>query len=1427
MSTTIDSKVVEMRFDNKQFEAGVQQTVSSISKLNDSFGKMESSGYEAGFSLKDVIAKTFSVAEWQAARALVDGVTSSVKSLADQMLGLTAAQAGFSEYELKMGSIQTIMASTGEDLETVNGYLNELNEYSDKTIYSFSDMTSNIGKFTNAGVSLKDSVAAIQGVANVAALSGANSNEASRAMYNFSQALSAGYVKLIDWKSIENANMATVGFKEELIKTAVSLGTVTKEADGTYKTLSGNTFSATKNFNEVLQDQWMTSEVLTQTLANYSDETTEIGAKATQAATEVKTFSQMMDTLKESAQSGWAQTWELIFGDFEEGKALWTDLNEIFGGIIEASSESRNALLEDWKALGGREHLYDSLMNLIKAIGSIVKPIKDAFSEIFPPATAQTLFDLTEGIKKFTEGLILSDDAAYNLKRIFKGLFAVFDIGKELISAVFKGVSSLFGGVEELSGGVLEVTGSFADWIVNVRDFIKENDIFNKVVQTIAGGVNSIVSAVKKVVKVLKDKFVSPGLERLGIRLGQIGEATGAMKDGIVKSFQDMGDALRRCAFFKLIEATWNAIKTIGSGIAKAFSILTGKLFEKISNINYEGVLDFLNTLSVSGIALMIAKFIKGLSDIIEPIGSFKDGLKDIVGGIKDVLGGAKNALADFSMSLKSETLKKLATAIAILAAALFVISLIDSDKLAASLGSVAVLFTELIGAMGALNKLGIDWKVSLAAGALTKIASALLTLSIALKLISTIEPNQLFVSLVAIGVALAALVTAVKMLPQKDVRNAAKAISKLSSSLVVMAIAIKILSTISWQDMLVALGGMAVGLAAMVGAVNLLPGPKVNKGAKAISKLSSSLVVMAIAIKILSTISWQDMLIGLGGMVVGLAAMVGAVNLLPKDMAARTFGITAAATAILILSAAMKILSTMSWESMAIGLVALAGSLGVLVLALNLMSNALPGAWALMVATAALMALAPVLMLLGTMSWESIIKGLVSIGGAFLILGVAGYTLGPVVGIIAALAGAIALIGVGVLAAGVGLMALGAGLTSLSIGITAFVASIGSVLTGIIAIITAVIVGILEGIANGIVAFCGIITDGASAICEAVTAVLTSILNAIIEVLPALGECIRLLITEVLRIIVECTPKLVEAVCIIIVQMLQGIADYLPAILEAAVNLIGAFLRGIGEQVPRVVDAAIDMIVRFINGLAKGIVDNTKKMIDAVNNLMSAVFEAIGMYVGNIPKLGKQLIQGFVKGIKASAGDLWNAVVGVVKDAWNGVLKFLGIKSPSRLAAEAGMFIDEGLAIGLEKYSDVADKAAKNLGKDTMGSLRDAISNASDSLNGDIDTQPTIAPVLDLSNVKSGAAAIDGMLNSGASVGVHANVGSISSMMNRRNQNGANDDVVSELSKLNKKLDNVKSETITINGVTYDDGSNIVGAVKEIVRAARIERRA
>ena len=437
MSNSIDSKVVEMKFDNRDFETNVKNTMSTLDKLKDKLkfkgaeagltsiqkvsDKIDFSGVSNGLDIASVKFSAFQIAGITA----ISNITNSLLGLSKNIVNTFAIEPrtqGFNEYELKMGSVQNIMNATGASVEEVGRYLDELNNYADKTIYSFSDMTANIGKFTNAGVGLDKAVAAIQGISNEAALSGANANEASRAMYNFAQALSQGSVRLIDWKSIELANMATLDFKNQLIQTAVEMGTLV-EQNGKYisttRDATGNVsdaFDATSRFNDSLSSQWMTTDVLVATLGRYADETTDIGKKAFAAAKDVKTFSMMWDTLKESAGSGWAETFELIFGNFEEAKVLWTSLTEVFGNVIDKISTARNTLVKS--VMQGS---WGQFVDKITAAGISLDSFKSKLTEI-ANAKGIDINSLIEKYGSFEAALSRCDNAGSLVSETLKNL---------------------------------------------------------------------------------------------------------------------------------------------------------------------------------------------------------------------------------------------------------------------------------------------------------------------------------------------------------------------------------------------------------------------------------------------------------------------------------------------------------------------------------------------------------------------------------------------------------------------------------------------------------------------------------------------------------------------------------------------------------------------------------------------------------------------------------------------------------------------------------------------------------------------------------------------------------------------------------------------------------------------------------------------
>ena len=1298
MSKTVDERVVEMRFDNKQFEQNVQTSLSTLDKLKRSLNldgaakgleNVNSAAKNCNMSgltsaVETVHAK-FSAFEVMAVTALAN-ITNSVINTGKQMLHsltIEPISQGFEEYELKMGSIQTIMMSTGASLEEVNGYLQELNTYSDKTIYSFADMTSNIGKFTNAGVKLEDAVMAIQGVSNEAAISGANANEASRAMYNFAQALSAGYVKLIDWKSIENANMATVEFKTQLLEAAVAAGTVEKTADGMYRVLTENNqgstmddaIDATKNFNDSLQYQWMTTEVLVNTLRDYADETTDIGKRAFAAAQDVKTFTQLMDTLKEAVGSGWAMTWEILFGDFEEAKTLWTSLSASIGGFIDAQSDARNSMLKGWKDMGGRTALIEAAKNAFEGLASVVKPISEGFREIFPPITSERLYNLTVGLKEFTSHLKLGESASKNLKNTFKGLFAVLDIVKQAFSAVFNAIVPLFGGLDDLGGGILTVTGGIGEWLVALDEFIKKNDIFNKAIQGVIGFVGKAAGAFKDFAAEIKDRFNLPDLdeikeslkdflnlvkekiklpglelihatlERIHERMSHVGESAGNMKNGVLNAIEAMGNALANCKFLQLLQALWNGVKAIGGGIAKALSGLADTLIEKVSNADFSGAIDLLNGLFIGRIALAVT------------------------GTLDDVRG----CFEAYQTQLKAGTLLKIASAIAILAGSIVVISLIDSEKLSASLGAIAVLFGELIASMAAFNKLGGFSGIGGFSGKgstnLIVFAAAVLVLSNAVKKMADLSWGELAEGLVGVGVLLAeldAFMATAKF--SKKATSTATGMVILAAAVKILASVVKDLADLEWEQ----LGKGLVGVGVLLAEVDIFLNTA-KFGGKAIST-ATGMVILAAAMKILASVckdfgemKWEEIGKGLTSVGILLAEVAAFTNLTgnAKHVISSGLALIEIAAAMKIFASAMSDFAQFSWEQIGKGLTAMGGALAEVAIATKLMPKNMVGiGTGLVIVGAALEIVAHSLGKMGNFSWEQIAKGLVTMGvaltelavglnfmkgtlsgsAAMLVAAAALAVLTPVLSVLGAMswvsiakglvtiAGAFTVLGVagavltplvptilglsGAFALiGVGVLAIGAGLLAAGTGLSAlavgFTALAAAGAAGATAIVASLTV-IITGVAALIPAVLEKIGEGIIAFCRVIA-----------ESAPAIGEAIKAVVLSLLDVLLECVPQIADGALALIAAVLEALVKYTPSIVDSIFQFLIKVLEGIAKNLPELIKVAIDVLMAFFSGIVDALsgidVDTLVKGIAGIG-LLSAIMLALSAVASLVP---------------------------------------------------------------------------------------------------------------------------------------------------------------------------------------------------------------
>lgn len=1364
MSTTVDERVVEMRFDNKQFEQNIQTSLSSLDKLkkslnlegaakgletvNDAANKCSGNMSPLSNAVETVRVR-FSALEVMAITAL-QNITNSALAAGKNLVSaftIDPIKTGFEEYETQINAVQTILANTsskGTTLDQVNNALDELNHYADMTIYNFTEMTRNIGTFTAAGVDLDTSVAAIKGIANLAAVSGSNSQQASTAMYQLSQALSAGTVKLQDWNSVVNAGMGGQVFQDALKETAKVHGIAIDEM-----------IKDEGSFRETLSKGWLTSDILTETLAKFTGDLNEdqlrtmgytddqiksimeMGKTANDAATKVKTFTQLFDTLKEAAQSGWTQSWEIIVGDFEEAKELLTEVSDTFSAVINASADARNKMLQDWKDLGGRTMMIEAVKNVFEGLVSVAKPVREAFNEIFPPMTGKQLAEITERIRDLTAKFKMGEESSKNLKNTFKGVFAVLDIVGQAFKAVAGGVGELIGLFLPAGNGVLSLTGSFGEYLVKLDETVKKTDVFGKAVSTVVDIVKIAITFVKTAGEKVKEfgktageKFDFPGfelfhsfLERVHDRMAQIGDGAGKMKSGVIVAFEMMGEALEKCKFLKVMEALWTAVKVIAGGIADAVGTMMGTLAEKLGNADFSGVLDVLNSIAVGGIALSISKFLKSVTEPLE-------GLSDILEGVTGILDGVRGCFEAYQTNLKAGTLLKIGAAIALLAGSIVAISLIDSDKLSVSLGAITVLFANLLGAMAIFNKISSDTgKVSKACTAMIAMSVAVSILAGALKKVSDLDWGELARGLVGI-----AGLTTIVVASSKAMASGQKQVMKGATSLIIFGAAIKILasacrdlSKLQWDELGRGLTGVGVlfaeiavflrvakfngkmfstatGIIILAAAMKVLASAckdfgqmewsEIGKGLAGIGGLLAELAVFtnlagnakhvmstgvaliaigaamkifASAVKDFGQLQWDEIGRGLTAMGGALAEVAIAVNLMPKNMIGIGTGLVIVGGALEIIANCMSKFGGMQWEEIGRGLTVMGGTLAELAISLNFMKGTLGGSAALLVASGALAVLAPVLSILGALSWEAIAKGLISIAGAFTIIGVAGAVLTPLVPTILALSGAFALIGVGVLTIGAGLLAAGTGLSALAIGFTALATAGAAGATAIVAALTVIVTGIaglipavLTKVGEGIIAICKVIAAGAPAIGEAVKAVVLTLIDVFVSCVPQLADGALQLVVGVLAALVTYTPQIVDLAFKFLIGILEGIASNLPSLIKAGVDVLVAFFAGIVDAL-RGIDTgallkgiagigllsaimlALSATASLVPGAMVGILG-----IGAVVAEMALVLAAVGL-LSKLPGLSWLIGEGgkLLQGIGTAIGQFVGGIVG------------------------------------------------------------------------------------------------------------------------------------------------------------------------------------
>ena len=1478
------------------------------SKIASAFGRSVDSASELGRSV-DGLSSRFSALGVIGATALMNITNRAVDASTRlaKALTLEPITTGFSEYELKMNSISTILANTadkGTTMADVTKALNELNEYADQTIYNFAQMTDNIGKFTAAGVDLDTSVAAIKGIANLAAMSGSSSQQASTAMYQLSQALAAGKVSLMDWNSVVNAGMGGEQFQKALIRTSEVMGTGAEAAIKKFGT-----------FRESLtKGAWLTTDVLTETLkqisgaykeselrekgytATQAKAIVDMAKRANQAATEVRTVTGLVDTMKESIQSGWAISWEHILGDKEQATELLTSVKDGFEAILEPSTTARNEMLKFWNEAGGRNATIRGLSNIIQSVGQALGAVGDAWKEVFPPLTGQKLVDISTKFRDFTYKLLMSDKTIGKIKDTFKGLFDGLKMFTKIkdVFAVFTPLLSLGPKIGSL---FLTVSSNIGKMISAFAGMVNGSNVFAKARDVVQGFVDWIGDAISSIEKGFGSFFSYIGNLKFDKAFGMIGSG---------------------------LTAIWNGIKPVFDGLGKA-----------LGSFNFNTILKAIQT--ASGIK-MLAKLKEMFSEVADVADSAKgvfNSLKGFGNNIKEVLGSVKDVLSAYQKDLNAKSLIKIAGAIAVLAGSLVLLASINPESLIPSLTAMGVMFAELVVAFAAFSKIGgVKGIFGLNSSMmnLLSMSGAILMMAGALKVISSIKPEELITSILGVAVALGTMVAAVKLFDTKakNLKKTASSLIVFGVALAVMAGALKLLGSIDAETMgsgLIAMAGLLAelaafltvakfgklsttsatgililsgallvlsqavrlfgnidhsqiitGLAAIAGILteiavfSKLSGSGIGMVATAagLAAMSAALVVMSVSMRSLGSIQWDAIGRGLTAMAGGLLVLgIASKTMSGLQLAALSVGLTLMSGALIALTLALKAMGTMSMEEIGKSIVVLAGSLAALTAAMYAMSGAVVGAVAMVVIAGALAILTPQLLLLSTLNLEGLMIGVIGLGVALGALGLAGVVLAPLVPALIGIAAAVALLGGGCALAGAGLALVGTGLGLIG----AAVAGSGFLIVEFLRQLINLLPQLGQKAAEGFTNFINTLAAAAPQLIDSFSAIISAILTALETLIPQIADLAVKIVVALADGLAEAAPRLVEAGLELILGILQGIENNIEQIVTSGINCVTKFMDGISAALPDLVDSAVNLALTFVESVANGISSNKDRLESAVESVITAVIDAAiavikGAYsafktkggellksfidgikskyeaaksackealekaksafknVGSaLKQAGKDLIEGFKSGIKEKAQAVYNAAKDVVEGAIKAAKKALKINSPSKVFIEIGKFTSEGFAVGLDRYASRARSSATDLANSVIDSVRNPLSNVSKILDGDINANPVITPVVDLTNVRAGANQLNGLFaNSDVQLNGRANLlaNSIGTI-----QNGSgNAEIITALKDLKNSIANNSGNSYTINGITYDDGSNIVDAVKTLVRAAKIERR-
>jgi phage-related protein len=907
---------------------------------------------------------------------------------------------------------------------------------------------------------------------------------------------------------------------------------------------------------------------------------------AMQAATQVKTLGGVLDVAKETAQSGWAQTWQIIFGDFGEAKTLFTGVSNAVNGFINASADARNKVLGDWKELGGRTVLIKAIKTAFEALGQIMKPIKEAFRDIFPAQTGKSLYDLTVRFKEFTETLKPSPETVANLHRTFRGLFAILDIGKQVISGIFTMFGKLFGAVGAGRGSFLNFTGNIGDFLVALDKALKKGDVFNNFFSKMGAILAIPIKVLTNLARLIGSLFTgfSPG--GFSTKMGEITKAA--------QPFQ------------KMVAVIKESVEGLGPAINQA-----------ISAMNFEAILEVIKVGLLGALVIMIKNFFAGgtFAQAIGGIGGgiFKN-LRGVTKNMSSMFGSLAGSMKAMQQNIQAKTLKEIAIAIALLAASVLALSLVDPQRLDEALTAMTIAFAELLGAM---------------------------------KIMATVGTT---------GVAKLPIIAA--------------SLIMLAAALDLLAISVIAFSRLSWEQLAKGLGAVA----ALLTTLSVASGPLSKNSVRMIAAgaaITTIAVAMLILAKAVNTFGTMDLnvigkgLLGVGG---GLTVIAGAMQIMPKSIPITAAGLLVLSLSLGKIAKAVASFGGMSMEKMGKGMLGLAASLGILAIALHAMSGTMGGAVALGVAAAGLALLTPAIIALGKQSWSQILRSLATLAITLGLLGVAGALLTPVVPALLGLGAAMMLLGGGLALAGAGIALIGVGLSSIAVAGPAAIGILIKALTDFTKAVPEMVQNLVLGLLSMVKAF----ATTAPQFVDAMIKILESILQVIIQSAPKIAEAFFALVTAAINILSQNQDRIIKAGFDLLMALLNGIKNNISRVTLVVIDIIIRFLATLTANLSRIIAAGLNLVIALITGIA----NNLGRVATAALSIITSFLSTIASNLGRIVTAGLSILTKFLGAIASGLGQVITAGTNVIASFVRGIGDAAG-RIVTAARESAGKFIN------------------------------------------------------------------------------------------------------------------------------------------------------